>query len=77
MTSLEANTHTFVVTIWREEGEPVTWRGHVRHVLSGRRSSFNGIENMSTVVASFLGENGVDSPQEHPDRESRQDHGRE
>ncbi len=70
MTSLEANTHTFVVTVWREEGEPITWRGHVRHVLSGRRSSFNSIESMSTIIASFLTEKGADSSERYPARES-------
>ena len=70
MTSLETNTHTFVITVWREEGVPETWRGHVRHVITGRRWSFNSIESMASIVASFLAENGVDSTNGYPDRES-------
>jgi hypothetical protein len=47
MDLFESNTHSFIVKIWLEDNDPVTWRGHITHVQSGRRCHF---ENLSTLV---------------------------
>lgn len=68
MTSLEANTHAFVVRVWREEGGHMTWRGHITHVLSGRRSSFNNLESILTIITSFLAEDGANTRLLNPEK---------
>jgi hypothetical protein len=63
MDSLETNTHAFVIRIWLEEGKEegrAIWRGHITHVLSGRRSYFDSLEGITTFILSYLTDAGVD-----------------
>jgi hypothetical protein len=52
-----ASTHSFIVKIWLEEiradGKPV-WRGHITHVPSNRKEYFISVENVPTIISSYL-----------------------
>lgn len=54
----EANTHSFVLRIWREEtqvanGETL-WRGHITHVLSGQRRYFQRLSDVIGFITDYL-----------------------
>ena len=59
----EANTHPFVVKIWLEEMDEETnqavWRGHITHVVSGRRQYFTDLDEISAFIRPYLEEMGV------------------
>lgn len=69
MSSLETNTHSFVIRIWREgaEGRPGTWRGHITHVLSGKRSYLKDLGDILTFIVPYLKEMGVEVTRLPPD----------
>lgn len=55
---LEANTHSFVLRMWREEQVATNgkhlWRGHITHVLSGQRRYFQQIGEIANFINSYL-----------------------
>jgi len=63
MQSIQPNTHSFVVKVWREEtGAPppkMIWRGQIIHVPSGQRRSFTDLAEIPTFVAPYLQQLGV------------------
>ncbi|MCI0396436.1 MAG: hypothetical protein L0332_00855 [Chloroflexi bacterium] len=60
MTYFEAEAHSFVVRLWRENpdnsDEPGEWRGWLEHVQSGQRHYFRAVTDISRIVATYLGE---------------------
>lgn len=64
MDSFESNTHSFIVKVWLEETvEEVgraTWRGHMTHVLSGKRYSIKRLGDISSIIAPYLEKMGVE-----------------
>lgn len=52
----EAEANSFVVRIWKQTGpaDP-EYRGWVEHVQSGQRTSFLGLDQMSSVIATYVG----------------------
>jgi hypothetical protein len=56
------STHSFIVKIWLEEisedGKPV-WRGHITHVPSNRKEYFVILEDIPTLISSYL---QIDNP---------------
>jgi hypothetical protein len=59
----EFTTHSFIVKIWLEETPEESngpfWRGHITHVLSGKRNYFQDLHGINTFVAPFLEGLGV------------------
>lgn len=57
-TTIEDNTHSFIVKIWLEEtAEEVglaRWRGYITHVPSGKRGYFKDLREVSLFLAPYL-----------------------
>jgi hypothetical protein len=51
-----AQAISFVVRIWKQTGpaDP-EYRGWVEHVQSGQRTSFLGLDQLSSVIAAYMG----------------------
>jgi hypothetical protein len=64
MSLLEDHTASFIVRIWRENGDaPVAlgdWRGSIEHVPSGRRAFFRDLAAIVTFMKPHLSELGID-----------------
>ena len=60
---LENINHSFIVRIWIEPreiaGEPAEWKGMIQHVVTGRRSYFTSLEQLSAFICT---EAALDSP---------------
>ena len=60
MTYFEADAHSFVVRLWRENSEnpdePAEWRGWIEHVQSQKRHYFRAVADISRIVAAYTGE---------------------
>jgi hypothetical protein len=60
MTYFEADAHSFVVRLWREDNEnpdePAEWRGWIEHVQSQKRHYFQAVADISRIVAAYTGE---------------------
>lgn len=58
MESLESQTHSFIVKIWRERirvsSSEVTWRGHITHVPGGERCYLRGLNDIGDFVVPYL-----------------------
>jgi hypothetical protein len=58
MTLFEAEAHSFVLRIWRENRAdptaPAEWRGWLDHVQSGARTYFRDLEEISKVISQHL-----------------------
>lgn len=53
----EINTHAFVIRLWFEErGKKgrAKWRGHITHVLTGRRRYLQNMGDISAFIESYL-----------------------
>lgn len=51
-----AQAISFVVRIWRQTEPAVSeYRGWVEHVQSGQRTSFLGLDQLSSVIAAHIG----------------------
>jgi hypothetical protein len=50
--SIDHDTHAFVVKLWKEE--PALWRGHVTHAYTGQRRYFQDLEKILVFIRSFL-----------------------
>ncbi|HEU4325867.1 MAG TPA: hypothetical protein VFS21_22195 [Roseiflexaceae bacterium] len=59
---LEPKTHSFIVKVWLDEigddGRAV-WRGHITHVATGSRRSFDRLATIVCVIAPYLASLGV------------------
>lgn len=58
MKSTEAETHAFIIRLWREQREiknarPI-WRGTIEHVPSGKRKAFAELEEILDFIALHL-----------------------
>ena len=60
MTYFEADAHSFVLRIWRENREgsddPAEWRGWIEHVQSEQRHYFRNLEDISRIVTAYVGD---------------------
>lgn len=67
MSLLEDRTASFIVRIWREQGEypsaAAEWRGSIEHVQSGHRAFFRTLEAIFDVMKPHLAEIGIDPAQ--------------
>jgi hypothetical protein len=58
MTFFEAEAHSFVLRIWRENRPdpevPAEWRGWVDHVQSGSRTYFRDIAEIGRIVSGHI-----------------------
>ena len=49
----ETSTHVFVIRLWTEEVDEegrATWRGHITHVLTGKRRYLDTMEGISAFI---------------------------
>lgn len=60
----ELNTHSFIVKIWLEdtieEADQVTWRGHITHVTTGKRSYIQSLSEIIHFIRPYLQKMGVE-----------------
>jgi len=60
MTYFEAEAHSFVLRIWRENRDdpeaPDEWRGWIEHVQSEQRHYFRDLKDISQIVSVYVGE---------------------
>jgi hypothetical protein len=60
MTYFDAEAHSFVMRIWRENrddpADPAEWRGWIEHVQSEERLYFRDIGDIPHIVSSYLGD---------------------
>jgi hypothetical protein len=58
MTLFEAEAHSFVLRIWRENRDDPTvdaeWRGWIEHVQSGRRTYFRELQEIEQLLAEYM-----------------------
>jgi hypothetical protein len=58
----ESNTHSFIVKIWLEETVEedgrATWRGHITHVLSGKRRYLKELDEITAFIRPYLEQAG-------------------
>lgn len=72
MDLFQSGTYSFVVKIWleetAEEAGDVLWRGQITHVPSGARRYFNSLDDLLTIIVSYLQAEGQDagSPRKEP-----------
>jgi hypothetical protein len=59
----EDEVHSFIVKVWLEEtlaeGGKATWRGHITHVLTGRRRYLQNLSVIPIFIMPYLEEMGV------------------
>lgn len=64
MVPIEANTHSFVVRVWREEttepGDHVIWRGHITHVSTHQKRYLQDLEEIIFFMLPYLQQMGVE-----------------
>lgn len=60
MTLFEAETHSFLLRLWRENRDdpklPAEWRGSIDHIQSGQRYYFRDLAEIGRIVTTYLGE---------------------
>ena len=58
MDPFEANNHSFIVRIWREDSgkhsKKAKWRGHITHVPSGERRYLNNLDDIAAFIVPYL-----------------------
>ena len=58
MELFEDKNHSFVIRIWSEEslseGVQNAWRGHITHVISGKRKYLQSLEDISLFIQPYL-----------------------
>jgi hypothetical protein len=66
MPLLEDNTASFIVRVWREQGESTVlcqeWRGSIEHVQSGHRSFFRDLRSIVDFMQPHLEHLGIEAP---------------
>lgn len=64
MPLFEEHTHVFIVRIWREpreiEGAAPEWRGVIEHVPDGKRHYLKNLAEITTFIAPYLKQMGVE-----------------
>jgi hypothetical protein len=59
----EDEVHSFIVKVWLEEtlaeGGKAKWRGHITHVLTGRRRYLQNLSIIPAFIMPYLEEMGV------------------
>jgi hypothetical protein len=62
MKSLEENTHSFIVRVWRErrerEGAAPEWRGVIEHVQGGKLQYLRNLEGIIDFIEPYLSRKG-------------------
>ena len=60
MTYFEAEAHSFVMRIWRENGantrDPGEWRGWIEHVQSEQRYYFRDLFEIPQIITAYVGD---------------------
>lgn len=62
MALYERNTCSFIVKVWVEENDEQHhdhWRGHITHVVSGKRQYFEDLAVVGDFIMSYLTEMGI------------------
>jgi hypothetical protein len=63
MNLYERNTCSFIVKVWVEGNDDdagvALWRGHITHVLSGKRQYFEDLTTIYSFITPYLEEIGV------------------
>jgi hypothetical protein len=63
MDTANGSGHSFIIRIWRAEGQPpgekVTWRGSITHVLGGRQRVLTELSEIREFIATYLADLGV------------------
>lgn len=57
MDAHETRTHAFVIRMWSErteEEDVITWRGHITHVLSGKRRYIQELSTIGDFITPYL-----------------------
>ena len=58
MELFEDKNHSFVIRIWSEEDlgedENDIWRGHITHVISGKRNYLQSLDDISHFIQPYL-----------------------
>ena len=57
-------SESFIVKVWAEDA--ATWRGHVTHVISGRRRYVQYLDDIPTFIAPYLTALGVTVQKRRP-----------
>jgi hypothetical protein len=61
----ETEVHSFIVKVWLEEtveeAGRAKWRGHITHVLSGKRRYLQRLSEVSDFIIPYLERMGVKS----------------
>jgi hypothetical protein len=47
---------SFLIRIWREPGNPPTWRGSIQHVQSGHKCYFDSLEQPIQFIEEMVEE---------------------
>jgi hypothetical protein len=59
----EDQVHSFIVRVWLEEtlaeGGKAKWRGHITHVLTGRRRYLQNLSSIPAFMMPYLKQMGV------------------
>ncbi len=58
----EESTHSFIVSVWREDSGRSTWRGHITCVPSGDSRYFTDLNDIAAFIAPYLEAMGVRVP---------------
>ncbi len=60
MKPFETNVHSFVIRLWQEDpaekSNAAKWRGHITHVLSGKKRYIEQINEIDPFISRFLNE---------------------
>lgn len=60
MTYFEADAHSFILRIWRENREDPNghseWRGWIEHVQSEERHYFRRLHDIPQIVSAYIGD---------------------
>jgi hypothetical protein len=55
----ESKTRSFIVKIWLEDAdgaEGARWRGHITHVLDGKRLYFESLDQILAFIGPYVNE---------------------
>ena len=68
MELFEDKNHSFTIRLWSEEKvsdvEQDAWRGHITHVMSGKRKYLQNLEDISIFIRPYLSNKGLKHPKE-------------
>jgi hypothetical protein len=64
----EADTHSFIVRVWREARENELpnpeWRGEIEHVPGGERRGLRDLDEIASFIAAYIKNKGLTRVQE-------------